>query len=132
MDDQFWFYPVNEEKNADEIEAEFEGDELTIPAVYLTDRYQVQVTISGENGETTVNDWMVKKVSRPKDGESSDFKAVLSSESAEDHKYHDGETVTVRVIPTEDSEKELIFTFDAVSVKKWFGMKKIVFERNKK
>ena len=131
LDDRFWFYPVNKEKNADEIEAEFTGEDLTIPAVYLTDRYQVQVTIAGDDGVVTMNDWIIKKVSRPKSGECSEFKAVLSSQSAEDHKYHAGEMVTVRVIPSEDSEKELIFTFDAVSVKKWLG-KKIVFERNRK
>lgn len=133
LDNRFWFENKPEYINVDEIEISFDGENLSIPAICVTDRSNIQITISGEKDDTIIEDWAVTKVKRPKKSKNcSEFIVSFESEVANDYKYQAGETVTIKVIPVVDTPDEnIIFKYNVTSDKKAFVFDGIKFERDK-
>lgn len=130
LDDRFWFGKKAEIINADEIKTSFDGKKITIPASYVTDRSIINVTVRGENGSTTIEDWSVTNVKRPKGAGCSEFIVYYESEAGSDYKYQDGDTVSVKVIPiAELSDKSIEIIYNVKKVKFAFVFKCIEFER---
>ncbi len=127
LDDRFWFEERDSGINAEEIEVSFDGKELTIPAVYVTDRSVISAEVSG----TALDDWTVKSVKRPKNSESaSEFIVSYKSDAAKDYDFQAGETITFKVIPVAESPDEYVeFQFNAVEVKKAVVFDGLSFER---
>ena len=130
LDARFWFTKDVDQPNASEIEVSFDGEKLTIPAICISDRSTIAVTITGPNGTTVLDDWTVKEVKRPKNAGCDEFVVTLVSKLGKDYKYQDGETITIKVVPVAESPEEFIeFTFKVTAVKKVVVFNGISFER---
>lgn len=133
LDNRFWFENKLEDINPDDIKISFDGDSLSLPATYVTDRYNIQMTISGEKKDTLIEDWIVTKVKRLKKAKDcSEFTVSFESEKAKDYKYHAGDTVMIKVIPIADTPDEnLTFNYIVKPDKKFVVFNGIEFERDK-
>ncbi len=130
LDARFWFTKDTDQLNANEINVSFDDEKLTIPAVCISDRSTISVTVAGPNGTTTLDDWVVKEVKRPKDAGCDDFVVTLVSKLGKDYKYQDGETITFRVVPVAETPDEFVdFTFKVTAVKTAVVFNGISFER---
>ena len=130
LDNRFWFNGGTEELNADEAMISFNGEKFVIPAACVTDRSNLVMTISGPNGTSTIEDWTVTNVKRPKDATTSEFEVTYESKEGKAYKYQAGETVTIKVIPVEESPKEFLeFTYNVIEEKKAIILNGIKFER---
>ena len=116
LDDRFWFTKTTESLTAEDIDVEFDGSKLVIPASCITDRSKIIVTVSGPNGTTTFEEWEVTEVKRPKNStDCSEYKVTIKIGEADKYKYQAGETITINVIPVEDNENEYMsFDFNVV------------------
>lgn len=128
LDIRFWAAKHNSEIDSNGIEIEFNGEEITIPASCLTDRFVITVAVSDG---TELSDWEVKKVKRPKNGtDCSEFQVTLTSKSAKEHEYTAGEVVTITVLPVSDAaDHALEFRYEVVETKALGIIKGIAFER---
>lgn len=132
VDDRFRFKQLGIAYRPDMYDVNFEGGVLRIPACCVFDRSMCQVIVSGGNGETTFDDWKVEKVERPKEGDYSNFVAVLTSENARSHSFTDGDSIEIRIIPDSKYRDDVIqFQYKAVGVKNLFFFNGIQFERVK-
>ena len=130
LDARFWFTRKGIDLDAKKTEITFNGAKLVIPVVFISDRSKIVVTVSGPNGTTTIDDWTVKEVKRPKNAAVSDYAVTLESKTGKDYKYQAGETVTIKVVPVEESPDMVIdFVYKIISVKKAVVFKGISFER---
>lgn len=120
LDNKYWAYKKVDDINSDEIEIEFTGEQLIIPASCITDRSECKVTISGG---VVLDDWIIKEVKRPKNSEDvSEFMVILTSKEGKAHKYTAGEKITISIIPVADTPEETIDFKYEVSGKKILGI----------
>lgn len=129
LDDRFWF-DKKESLDADQIEVSFEGDTFIIPASCITDRSSIVAAITGTDGTTTLEDWTVENVKRPKGSKDcAEFSVTFKSSTGDKYKYKGGETVSIKVIPVAESPDEYMdFTYNVVATKK-VVIKGVKFER---
>ena len=109
----------------------YDENSFTIPASCVTDRSIIKVNITGSNGTTTLDDWTVSEVKRPKGSKDcSDFIVSFKSKTGRNYKYKDGETVTITVTPVEEtSDEHMDFTYNVIETKKAVIIKDVKFER---
>lgn len=101
LDDRFWFNSkADSETEVSDIT--FDGEELVVPVTMITDRSIISVTVKGDNG-VAFDDWSVDKVDRPKKANYTDITAAFQSDKAEKYKYHNGDVVTIKIIPVSES-----------------------------
>lgn len=130
LDARFWFTKEADQIDAADFEVTFDGEKLTIPAVCISDRSTITVTITGPNGTTVLDDWTVKEVKRPKNAGCDEFVVTLVSKLGKEYKYQDGGTITIKVVPVAEAPDEFIeFTFKVTAVKKVVVFNGISFER---
>lgn len=131
LDHKFWFSP-KETIEEDDIEVSFDGKKLSIPATCITDRSVIIVIVNSEAGETTITDWVVDNVKRPKDVDVSDFIVTYVSDKGKKYEYSGGDKVSVKVIPIDDSMDDYFeFTYNVVNTKVALVFDSIEFERTK-
>lgn len=127
LDDYFWFIKLPK-IDEDAINIEFKGTVMSIPAPYISDRYNVDVTVSGKPGP---GDWTVTNVTRPKNAGYEDF--IVSLKSDEKYEYKDGDVVKVVVTPVDDAsgkpKAKLIFQYKVVPKWSYAVTKAVNFER---
>ena len=86
--------------------------------------------MTGTDGKTTINDWTVKKVERPKNSDCSGFIVTFTSKAAIKQKYAPGDSISINVTPIAETPEEVIsFNYEAVQGKKLFVFGDIKFER---
>lgn len=131
LDDRFWFEKNIENIDADQLEVSFEAYTFKIPAACVTDRSTIVAVISGNNGTTTLDDWKVINVERPKNSvDCSQFMATFTSSAGEKYRYKAGDTVTIIVTPVEESpDNHLDFTYNVVATKRAFVLDAVKYER---
>ncbi|MBR3356967.1 MAG: hypothetical protein IKG46_03980 [Solobacterium sp.] len=131
LDDRFWFDKTSGTIKAADISVDFDGEEFTIPASCITDRSNVSVTISGSSGTKVFEEWEVVEVKRPKNSKDcSEFMVTIKIKGADKYKYKDGENVTIKVTPVEETPDEhLDFKFNVVETTTAFVIKGVKFER---
>ena len=131
LDDRFWFDNMSESIDTDTIKVSYDENSFTIPASCVTDRSIIKVNITGSNGTTTLDDWTVSEVKRPKGSKDcSDFIVSFKSKTGRNYKYKDGETVTITVTPVEEtSDEHMDFTYNVIETKKAVIIKDVKFER---
>lgn len=132
LDSRFWFEKKVTPIKAADIEVSFDGETLTLPVICISDRSRIIATITGPNGTTTIEDWTVKEVKRPKNASCSEFIVILVSEAGKSYKYQAGEAISIRVIPVVETPEEYIeFSYNVTAVKKALVFDGISFERIK-
>ena len=128
LDNKYWANKEVVEIDSDDIELEFTGDELIIPAICITDRSEIKVTISSG---AVLDDWVVSEVKRPKNSmDCSEFMVTLNSKEGKDYKYTAGEKITISVISVADAPEETIdFKYEVIEKKTLGVLKGIEIER---
>ena len=131
LDNRFWFSP-KENIIEEDIDISFDGEKLSIPAICITDRSVITVTIIKGTDEITIADWVVNNVERPKDAEVSDFIVTYSSDEGKKFDYSAGDKISIKVIPTSDSEDYYLeFAYNVVATKVAYVFDSVGFERTK-
>ena len=103
---------------------------MKIPAVCISDRSLITVSIDGSSGNQTFQDWTVTKVDRSEGADCSDFMVTFTSKTAKKYKYESGDKITVQITPVAESADEVIeYDYRATVTQKAFAFKKISFER---
>lgn len=129
LDNRFWFSRQTEIE-PDQILVTFDGEKLSLPVEYITDRSSIVVSVSGKNGKAFFQDWKVESVERPKKASFNEFIVILSSKDSASYKYQSGDRITISVMPIQESpEYTFEFTFEVVPVKKALVFNGIEFER---
>lgn len=127
LDNRFWANGQKDNMVADNIEIEFNGEKLVVPAVCMTDRFYIEVSVAG--GEI-LNDWTVKEVKRPKNAECSEFLVTLTSKLGKEYKYSVGDKITISILPVVDNpDEEIKFLYEVVETKTFNVIKGKSFER---
>ena len=126
VDNRFWF-SKSSTLSAKDINIDFDGKTIKLPASCVTDRTAIVVSISNSD---LINDWATNSVDRPKGADSSEFIASFKSSAIKKHKYKEGEVVTIKVTPVADTPEEFIeFKYNVVKDKKMIVFDGIGFER---
>ena len=131
LDDRFWFNKKSAIIDSGDIEVSFEGGKFIIPASCVTDRSIITVKVTGANGATNFDEWLVDEVKRPKNSTNcSEFTVTYTNKDSDKYKYQAGETVTIRVTPVAESPEEYMeFKFNVVATKKVVVFNGVKFER---
>lgn len=115
LDNRFWFDHKNDMVKAKNIAVEFNGKKLVVPAICVTDRSSIVVSVKRGEKKHVIKDWKVKEVVRPKDSKVSDFEVTYESEKGSKYKYQDGDAITITIVPVSETPKEnLVFTYNAM------------------
>jgi hypothetical protein len=94
----------------------FDGDELSIPAKYVSESTVITVTIKGKDTTETIDDWTLKKVTRKKEKEIDSFKAVYTSKAAKDFKYGNNMKIYIEINAKPNSDiQKLNFEYEVIS-----------------
>lgn len=130
LDEKFWFESAYKKLDVQNIDIDFDGKTLKIPAVCIADRLRITVSVDGSSGNQTFQDWTVKKVYRPKGADCSDFIVIFTSETAKKYKYESGDKIAVQITPVAESADEILeYDYKATVIQKAFAFKTISFER---
>ena len=130
LDEKFWFESAYKKLDVQNIDIDFDGKTLKIPAVCIADRSRITVSVDGSSGNQTFQDWTVKKVYRPKGADCSDFIVIFTSETAKKYKYESGDKIAVQITPVAESADEILeYDYKATVIQKAFAFKTISFER---
>jgi len=130
LDDRFWFNPIYEHIDAKNINITFDGKELTIPAICISDRSQVIMEVEQGGVKTTIADWKVESVTRKDKNDCTSFLVLFTSEMAKKYKYKAGDNIVIKVIPVAEAPNEaMVFDYDVIATKVVFVFDGIAFER---
>ena len=112
-----------------DLETYFDGEKLILPAICISDRSTVTVTIKGSSNEV-LDDWEIVEVIRPKNSTPEEYTVTFKSEKGKKHKYQTGENIIITVVPVEETPQEKVeFNYDVIGIKKAFVFDGITFER---
>ena len=133
LDNSFRYTSSNSYPSASSMETAFNGKELTIPAYAVSAGAKIVVTIKDSTQNVTIQDWVLDKVTRPKNGSELDYTATYKSESIKSIKYIDGTIIKISIYPRED-KSDLVLTIEYKAketgwVASWNPIKTIEYER---
>lgn len=130
LDKRFRYGNESDSLNLEDIRVDFDGDEIEIPAIFISDHSKISVVVTNKEKKTDIEDWVVSKVDRNKKTDCSEFMVFYKSKEGKSYKYKDGETVKIIVTPViESPEDTIIFNYDVVGKKIAFFFNEIKFER---
>ena len=87
-----------------DVEAQFEKDTLTVPAICLSETSYVKVTVTNNGSSTVYEDWQIKKVERKSEDVTS-FKVTLTSKECDKQEWSADSTVKVEIFDEKESDK---------------------------
>lgn len=117
LESEFWF---NSKPKVVTPDIAFDGSEINIPANLLSQGVSVNVLITSGNNSVSYTDWILDEVDRGKETDVDKFIATYKSKLIKKYEYKDGDTVTIDVIPPEDSLYEkTTYRFNVSVLKKW-------------
>lgn len=114
------------------VTASFDKTELVIPVACVSANSKIQVIVS-ENGKQAIyDDWTVKSVERPKDGNFEKFIVTYTSDEAKKQDWSAKSTVTVNIFNEAKSDYEpVVIRFRVSDYKKLFLIETVKFEQVK-
>lgn len=127
LDNKYWF--INEKKE-ENIDIEYGGTALVVPANCVTSSAEITVTIKEKDSdkEVVIKDWRIENVQRVKEGEVSSYKALFVSEEAKNYQWTENSEISIDIKPYKDI-KELEpyhFEYQTDSAKKeWYDYLKV-------
>ena len=100
IDDQYWFSSASTVL-LDEINIDFGGSVMIIPASYLTKDASISVTVTEpeNNIPIVMNDWVIERVERGNEEEVSSFEAAYISKKAKKYTWLPDSKVIVEIHP---------------------------------
>lgn len=128
LDESYWFLR-DAALEAAEIDVEFGGTAIILPAVCCAQDAVVTVSVQEADADAPVllSDWKVDSVNRGTEGEVSTYSVVFTSEEARHHDWQPGATIQVEIQPKADTELPAYhFEFTAEGTKKeWYDYLKV-------
>ena len=106
-------------KTTSEYEAQFDKDTIVLPAVCVSEKATVKVSVTNAGKVTVYDDWKVKEVERSTK-EVDSFKVTYTSEKASKQQWSAGATVKVEIV-TGDSFEDctVVLEFKVSKYKSW-------------
>lgn len=129
LDNRFWFN--KESIDINNIDIEFDKDEICIPVSCITDKSKIVVTVFNDNEKAIYDNWTIEEVNRPKKSrDCSKYIATFTCKELEEQKFKSGQKIQIEIIPvSETPEVSLSFYYNVTSTKKLFVINSINFER---
>ena len=128
LDEQYWFLHGSKQDMAN-IDIEFGGTAILLPAACCTSDTEITVSVQEENAEEPVmlTDWKVDSVNRETEGDISTYHAVYTSDQAHHHDWQPGATIQVDIQPKADANlPSYHFEFTTEGTKKeWYDYLKV-------
>ena len=128
LDEQYWFLHGSKLDMAN-IDIEFGGTAILLPAACCTSDTEITVSVQEENAEEPVmlTDWKVDSVNRETEGDISTYHAVYTSDQAHHHDWQPGATIQVDIQPKADANlPSYHFEFTTEGTKKeWYDYLKV-------
>lgn len=116
--------------STDEIEIGFDGKEIKIPAIYLTEGTKISVSgLDMNSGYFCIDDWQLESVERRAASDINTFTAIFTSEIASDFEYPEGSTIWIDFNPAGDEHTENIQIYFKAESKTDFIFSYIDFQR---
>lgn len=116
--------------STDEIEIGFDGKEIQIPAIYLTEGTKISVSgLDMNSGYFCIDDWQLESVERGTTSDINTFTAIFTSEIASDFDYPEGSTIWIDFNPAGDEHTENIQIYFKAESKTDFIFSHIDFQR---
>ena len=125
-------YSVDAKESIDSagIDVDFNGKEIKIPALYLTDSSTISVGGLDASGKMfSLNGWTVKSVERKNKDDIGTFTATLTCQEASSFKYSDGSTVWINLNSYGDDHTPDMRLVFSVASKTDFLVPYLVFQR---
>ena len=125
-------YSFNAKETVDSatIDVSFDGKEIKIPAIYLTDSTTISVGGLDASGKMfSINGWSVKAVERKNKADIGMFIATLTSQEASNFKYSEGSTVWINLNSYGDDHTPDMRLVFSVASKTDFLVPYLVFQR---
>lgn len=128
LDAPYWFIH-GAALESGEVDAEFGGMTLTLPAACCTRDAQITVSLLEADAQEPIvlTDWEVRSVERGTEGDVSTYRAVFASDSAHRHQWQPGTEIQIDVQPKAGADlQEYHFAFAAEGVKQeWYDYLKV-------
>ena len=119
FDNTYRYAKVKEERPS--IELKNEGEQIVIPACYLSENVEIKVSATYKNEIEEIDDWTLEEVKREKGKDVSTFKAYFKNEKAK-KTFKIGTKIFVTIYPNKDYEKEKYeYTFETFDAKTGFA-----------
>ena len=129
LDARYWFSDAPQLMTAEEMEIEFGGTAIILPANCVTDQASITVCVKEKDAEDAVvlTDWKVDKVERVSKDDFSSFQVAFTSEEARKHNWAPDAEITIDVVPRVDFGFEPYhFEFTAHGTKnEWYDYLKV-------
>lgn len=89
---------------------EYTGEDITIPAIALTNDTTISVVMHEETSDTIINDWTITKVDRKDKNDSGSYIATYHSKRVEDYDFKKASNLTI-IISSLGSDDEAIYEY---------------------
>lgn len=104
LDAQYWFSGAPQLITAEEMEMEFGGTAIILPATCVTDQASITVSVKEKDAEEAVvlTDWKIDKVERVSKDDASSYQVAFTSEEARKHNWAPDAEIIIDVVPRVD------------------------------
>ncbi len=110
-----------EEINTADIDISFDGEEISIPASYLSSTAKIKVRIESGSKVYEFSDFVIEEIERESKKDVDRFIVTYTSETLDDFDYSRGMQIVITVIPCEsNSVQTLVFSYKAVNDENWW------------
>ena len=101
------------------MDIDFGGDEIVLPAEYLTREAVITVIVieHGNPEPVIMQDWTLERVKRGKEGDLSTYEAVYSGEAARGYAWKPDSGIYIELCPRKDSGIARTFVYKAEGTK---------------
>ena len=105
IDDQYWFNASNTVSD-EEINIDFGGTVMILPASYLTKDTGITITVTeaGKTAPVVLSDWKIDRVERGTEGDVSSFEAAYASADARKYSWVPDSRVKIEIRPKEGTD----------------------------
>ena len=104
LDARYWFSDAPQLITVEEMEIEFGGTAIILPAACVTDQASITVSVKEKDADEAVvlTDWKIDKVERVSKDDVSSYQVAFTSEEARKHEWAPDAEITVDVVPRVD------------------------------
>lgn len=125
IDNQYWFDNVYPGYSQEDVDIEFDGTDVSLPASLLTGSSSIKVTDSSKK-DLNISDWSIDKVERGVEGNITTFTAVYSSKAAKNNEWKPNANIHIVVKPVAKEKMSYTFKYKTKGTKdNWYDYLKV-------
>lgn len=128
VDENYWFDHNNSTEQSTEVQINFGGNIIIVPAAYLTGDTVISVTVTGGAVMDTavLSDWQIEQVKRGDNSDFSTYEAAFVSSDSKHFTWVPDSDVIVRLYPNGIDNSMYEFNYHTVSTKNnWYDYLKV-------